>query len=141
MIYMQEELNLQVIHHPSWKPLSENDSKRTRDPKLLKTAMPPKRRNLPNSSSKELTKEPCCVCCQLITIGKDEALFCSGNCQQWMHRYCASVSVKCYSDMTAKDTPFFCLCCQEGKNTLEIAVLKETVERLKQEIAALRVPL
>ena len=100
--------------------------------------MPPKRRNPPNSSSKKLTKEPCCVCCQLITIGKDEALFCSGNCQQWMHRYCASVSVKCYSDITAKDTPFFCFCCQEGKNTLEIATLKETVESLKQEIAALK---
>ena len=93
--------------------------------------MPPKRKNPP-------TKEVCCVCCQAITIGKDDALFCSGNCQQWLHRYCASVTVKCYKDIKENDTPFLCFCCNEGKSQREIATLKNTVELLKLEISALK---
>jgi len=93
--------------------------------------MPPKRKNPP-------AKEVCCVCCQVITIGKDDALFCSGNCQQWLHRYCASVSVKCFKDIKEKDTPFLCFCCNEGKSQREIATLKNAVELLKLEIRTLK---
>ena len=28
----------------------------------------------------------CSVCCQAIVEGKDEALFCEGECKRWMHR-------------------------------------------------------
>ena len=83
------------------------------------------------------TKEVCCVCCQVITIGKDDALFCSGNCQQWLHSYCAGVSIKCYKDSKDNDAPFHCFCCNEGKSQQEIATLKNTVELLKLEISAL----
>ena len=38
-----------------------------------------------NASS--VPKELCCVCCQPIMKGKDESLFCGGDCQQWLHRY------------------------------------------------------
>ena len=115
--------------------------------------MPPKRKNPP-------AKEVCCVCCQVITIGKDDALFCSGNCQQWLHRYCASVSVKClalsvskclalsvssvsvsvkcFKDIKEKDAPFLCFCCNEGKSQREIATLKNAVELLKLEISTLK---
>ena len=50
---------------------------------------------LPSAAS----KETCCVCCQAIHIGKDDALFCRGLCQQWLHRYCASVTVPCYKSI------------------------------------------
>jgi len=39
----------------------------------------------------------------VITIGKDDALFCSDNCQQWLHRYRAGVSIKCYKDSKDND--------------------------------------
>jgi len=78
------------------------------------------------------------VCCQAVTIGQDEALFCSGKCQQWIHRYCASVSVACYKDIKKNDASFLCFCCNEGKSQREIAMLKSTVERLQQEISKLK---
>ena len=30
----------------------------------------------------------CGVCCQAVTSGKDEALFCEGACKRLMHRFC-----------------------------------------------------
>jgi len=38
-------------------------------------------------------KKTCYVCCQTIHMGKDDRLFCSGTCQQWLHRHCAMYSV------------------------------------------------
>ena len=34
----------------------------------------------------------CAVCEQYVVDGKDQALFCEGQCQCWSHRYCAGVS-------------------------------------------------
>ena len=90
--------------------------------------MLPKRRNPP-------TKDICCVCCQALTIGQDEALFCSGKCQQWIHRYCASINVACYKDKN--DASFLCFCCDEGKSQCEIVMLRSTVKLLQQEISKL----
>jgi len=41
-----------------------------------------------------MAKQPvtCGVCKNKIVDGKDEALYCEGRCQSWMHRYCAGVS-------------------------------------------------
>ena len=67
-------------------------------------SMPPKKDSSKSSSkesssrelSRESTRETCCVCCQRVCTSKDEVLFCVSNCQQWTHRYCASVSAKAY---------------------------------------------
>ena len=48
--------------------------------------MPPKKRTHASTQ-----KDQCCVCCQTIAKGKDESLFCAGDCQQWLHRYCPRV--------------------------------------------------
>ena len=37
----------------------------------------------------EKAKSLCCVCCKAVEDGKDEALLCEGQCQKWLHRYCA----------------------------------------------------
>ena len=41
-----------------------------------------------------MAKQPvtCGVCKNKIVDGKDEALYCEGRCQSWMHRYCTGVS-------------------------------------------------
>lgn len=98
--------------------------------------MPPKKRV--QSSQTSTTKETCCVCCQSIVVEKDEALFCAGACQQWLHRYCASVSVKCYTDIKKSNSPFFCFCCSKDQDKREILRLKEHVEHLKRELAELK---
>ena len=107
--------------------------------------MPPKRRvasaktesstssassSAPSSAS---TKETCCVCCQTIHMGKHEALFCSGTCQQWLHRYCANVSVQCYKTIKDEDHPFFCFWCCQARSQHKIAELTSTVEQLTLE--------
>ena len=61
--------------------------------------MPPKKK-VPHKG----LKEQCCVCCQPIILGKDECLFCSGDCLAPI-----LPCIKCYGLMKASDAPFSCL--------------------------------
>ena len=97
--------------------------------------MPPKKQK---GSQTADTKEPCCICCQPVTIGKYEALFCAGKCQQWLHRYCASVSVKCYKAIIDDSRPYCCPCCYRDNQEGCISELTCTVEAMKLEIAQLK---
>ena len=90
------------------------------------------------SSSTSSSKQLCCVCCQPIAVGKDESLFCGGDCQQSLHRYCAGVSLNGYKEMKGNGDPFCCFSCSEKRNKRDIATLKSTVELLKQEISELK---
>lgn len=96
--------------------------------------MPPKKKTQSSSQSKEL----CCVCCQPIVQGKDESLFCGGECQQRVHRYCAGVSAQVYKGIMEKGTSFLCYSCCLQKNRKDIVDLKNVVESLKGETAELR---
>ena len=82
--------------------------------------------------------EQCSVCCQAIVKGKDEALFCGGGCQQWLHRYCAGVPTQVYKSLTAKGVPFSCFACSLLNHREEIDALKSTVKALGEEIAELK---
>ena len=73
-----------------------------------------------------------------MTIGKDEALFCAGKCQQWLHRYCVSVSVKCYKAIVDDSRPYCCPCCYRDSQEERISELKCAVEAMKLEIAQLK---
>ena len=97
--------------------------------------MPPKKQR---GSQNSATKEPCSICCQPIVIGKDEALFCVGKCQQWLHRYCASLSVKCYKAILNDNHSYLCPCCYRESQEERIAELTSTVETMKLEIAQLK---
>ena len=97
--------------------------------------MPPKKQR---GSQNSATKEPCSICCQPIVIGKDEALFCVGKCQQWLHRYCASISVKCYKAILNDNQSYLCPCCYRESQEERIAELTSTVETMKLEIAQLK---
>ena len=96
---------------------------------LILASMPPKKRS---------TSEQCGVCCQAIVKGKDESLFCGGECQQWHHRYCAGVPAKVYKNLSEKGVTFYCFACSLDSHRKEIASLKGTVEALKSEIAELK---
>ena len=104
--------------------------------------MPPKKKTQSSTSSSRSSssKDHCCVCCQIITVEKDEALFCSGECQQWLHRYCAGVSINCYKELKAQanGTSFYCYGCSLKTNGREMAILKDAVESLKREVTELK---
>ena len=53
----------------------------------------------------------CAVCDQNIVDGKDQALFCDGNCQRWFHRYCAKVTVNHFETLSSTSQPFHCIGC------------------------------
>ena len=91
-----------------------------------------------SAASSVPTKVTCCVCCQTINTGKDDALFCSGVCQQWLHRYCAGVSVQCYKTIKDENHPFFCFGCYQSRSQRQIAALTSTVEELKLENSKLK---
>ena len=63
--------------------------------------MPPKKKSTSQSAG---SKGVCCVCCQALSA-KDEALYCDGACQQWLHRYCASVTVQQYKPSVTVAAP------------------------------------
>lgn len=96
--------------------------------------MPPKKKAAQTAAQ----KDQCCVCCQPIAKGKDDTLFCAGDCQQWLHRYCAGVSAQCYRSITEKVSPFLCFACCLVRHKDEIDSLKDAVELLKGEIATLK---
>lgn len=101
--------------------------------------MPPKssktqRKTAASSSGQDV----CVICCQKIGP-KDEALFCSGNCQRHLHRYCASVGELSYKKLTSAGAPpFLCYCCFRAQKDEEVAKLQSVVDILKNEIDALK---
>ena len=82
-------------------------------------------------------KELCCIC-QPISVNKDEVLYCSGSCQQWLHRYCASVTSQQYQTIKENTQSFLCPCCDRREQQEQINLLKNTVEALKLELSLLK---
>ena len=113
--------------------------------------MPPKKRNAPapaktnsavtQTSSSKLAKMSCCVCCQQIDTTKDEALFCSGSCQHWLHRYCAGVSTNAYTAFKVPGISFHCFGCHQLLNQEEAKKLASTVQQLNDEVLRLKTAL
>ena len=67
-------------------------------------------------------------------------LFCSGSCQKYLHRYCASVSEQAFKSLTSEDAePFLCFCCYKAQKEKQVATLLSAVESLKDEINTLKI--
>ena len=102
--------------------------------------MPPKKRT--DSKASKAPSVSCCVCCQPVNASKDEVLFCTGTCQEWIHRYCASVSVKAYRSIKDTGSPFLCFCCQQIRSQIrsqdEVVKLNNEVRQLKEEVLQLQ---
>ena len=80
----------------------------------------------------------CAVCDQNIVDGKDQALFCEGNCQRWFHRYCAGVAVNHFETLSSTSQPFHCAGCFQQLCNAEMMMLRESVCSLKEEVTELR---
>ena len=94
--------------------------------------MPPRKKqtNLKTSVDPSSPSNECCVCCQDLNVAKDEALFCSGSCQQWLHRFCAGVSRAAYKVMKTKNCQFLCFACHQLSQQVELTKLRNEVNRL-----------
>ena len=68
--------------------------------------------------------EECAVCCQKVTEGEGEALFCEGKCQKWLHRYCAGVSVAQFQDLSTVSAPFLCVICYQQSHGVALEELR-----------------
>ena len=85
--------------------------------------------------------EVCIVCDRIIlepsdsTEGED-AVFCEGNCQGWLHRTCAGLSRPAFDNLN-ESTPYLCSFCTFTLQYKEICDLKETVKTLTDKIAEL----
>ena len=90
------------------------------------------------------TKLPvkCGVCKNKIVDGKDEALYCEGRCQSWMHRYCAGVSKIQFEELgRSEDNSYECAACCREVQTQQIHALEDTVTALKAEVFELKTTL
>ena len=107
--------------------------------------MPPKKRRANSKTAKSKTAKlpsvSCCVCCRPVNISKDEVLFCTGTCQEWIHRCCVSVTVKAYQSIKDAGSPFLCFCCQQIRSRDEVTKLNDEVRQLKKEVTELKTEL
>ena len=116
------------------KKSSSKESKEAKEPsKELSSS-----RESSRESSKGSSTQSCCICCQWICTSKDKVLFCVGTCQQWMHRYCASVSANAYRSLRESGTPFYCFSCYQVQSQEKVDTLTTTVQQLREEIAGLK---
>ena len=71
------------------------------------------------------------------TTGED-AVFCEGSCQGWIHRTCAGLTKKAYDILSESDEPYFCAYCMSCKQNTEINNLKSLVKSLTDELPNLK---
>ena len=83
-------------------------------------------------------KSKCAVCEQAIIDGKDQALFCEGTCQQWVHRYCAGIPATLFSSLSSTSQPFYCYACCQRNHSAAIDEIKATVLSLQTEVSELK---
>ena len=82
-----------------------------------------------------VSRHNCPVCENAIreTKGRSkgqDAVFCDGSCQMWLHRCCAGLSRKHFEAVASSEELSLCPACQRGSQ-------QETITLLKDDVAAL----
>ena len=85
----------------------------------------------------------CLVCGSRITKANEEegitgnnAVFCEGKCDAWIHRTCIGLSKQSYEDLSESESPYLCPHCILSKQTKEIEDLKQLVKSLAENLSA-----
>lgn len=89
-------------------------------------------------NSVSLPLECCAVCEQRIEDGKDQALYCEGVCQRWLHRYCAGVPVSWFATHSKSTTPFQCYSCSHKSHAEVVEKLSSSISLLQAEVTDLK---
>jgi len=110
-----------------------------RKPKRKLAGMSPPKRNAKGGKNSEAD---CLICDQPvlepseICIG-DEAVFCEGSCQGWLHRKCAGVTHPALDKLDESDTEYFCSHCTLVNQNKEINNLTNIIKDLNSSIKSL----
>ena len=67
-------------------------------------------------------------------IDGDDAIYCDGDCEGWLHRKCVFMSKQLYDKLSNNHDMYYCPNCASAKQSQEITVLKKQVEELTKEI-------
>ena len=83
-------------------------------------------------------KTICDICCNEVIeteTNTEDALFCEGVCQKWIHRRCAGVTREHFEKLSKSDDPWYCPCCTVVSQNKQIDSLKCKIESLTTELA------
>ena len=80
------------------------------------------------------------ICDAIIHEGDnaEDAVYCEGDCQGWLHRRCVCMSKKLYITIGKSNDPFFCPHCKFDAQQKEVDKLRDTVKTLSNELALLK---
>ena len=103
----------------------------------LSGASPPKRKVKGGKNS----EADCLVCDEpILEPGEhcegDEAVFCEGNCQGWLHRKCAGLTRPAFDTLGEQDQ-YLCSYCMMVSQSKEISNLTDTIKNLHTAITSL----
>ena len=110
-----------------------------RQPKRkLAGASPPKRK----AKGGKKSEVDCLICEEPILepsehCDGDEAVFCEGSCQGWIHRKCVGMTRPAFERLGEFDTPFLCSYCMLVSQNKEISRLANIIEGLNSSITTL----
>lgn len=87
----------------------------------------------------------CPVCCNVIVdhdeekgIEGDDAMFCEGTCNAWIHRTCVGLSCMSYEELSEQESPYFCPQCTSSNQSKEIEELRKLVNSLTSELNSVK---
>ena len=105
--------------------------------KLL-TSSPPNRKAKGGKSS----EADCLICEEPILEADDhctgdEAVFCEGDCQGWLHRKCAGISRPAFDKLGESDNVYMCSYCTSVSQSNEISQLSTIINNLNTAVTSL----
>ena len=91
----------------------------------------------PKATDGKKTKQETCLVCEVVIQDGDDisdkgedAVFCKGICQAWIHRRCLGLSKKLYDNLGKSNDPFLCVYCALHKQSQEIDELERLISPL-----------
>ena len=122
------------------------------DKNVMQKAAKPARSALSESTSTFLLPKPspnrprksviCTICCETVedATGRKkghDAIFCDGECQEWIHSQCAGLSKAKLKVVSSSTDPFYCPRCCLSRQSKEIEVLKQKLNIVTEELSRL----
>ena len=89
----------------------------------------------------------CDICLEVIVEASEnksgqDAIFCDGKCQTWLHRKCIGLSRSLFLEIVDSSEPFFCSYCKlanEEKKILNLSVVSDSLSKVLCELKCLQV--
>ena len=96
-----------------------------------------------HGNSKKSKAEVCPICDVFVRdcddkSKSDDALFCEGDCQAWLHRKCVGMTRKLYIVLGQSEEAYYCPHCKFNVYQEEINSLKKTIKELSETVSDLK---